>query len=106
MIPRISNPAEIAEVEGVGWNPETLQHNDVHRWCDLSTTQPFRRPHGTEREVEVERAARQEKRRHVIFVVCLSLSMWPPLYSGMGEHQPLHQGTLGRRQEETRRWPR
>jgi hypothetical protein len=31
----ISDPADIAEVEGVAPNPETPQHDGVQRWCDL-----------------------------------------------------------------------
>jgi hypothetical protein len=33
MIPKIDNPAGIAEVDGFGWDPKTLQHDGVQRWC-------------------------------------------------------------------------
>jgi hypothetical protein len=36
MTPKISDPAKIVEVDGVGWNPETLQHDGVQRWCDFN----------------------------------------------------------------------
>jgi hypothetical protein len=58
MTPEISDPAEIAEVDNVGRNPETPQHDGVQRWYDLKPTQPLGRPHGRERELEVERAVR------------------------------------------------
>jgi hypothetical protein len=45
----IPGPVEIAEVDGVGPNPETPQHDGVQRWCDLYPAQPFSRPHGRER---------------------------------------------------------
>jgi hypothetical protein len=41
--------ADIVEVEGVGPNPETLEHDGVQRWCDLYPAQPFGRPCGIER---------------------------------------------------------
>jgi hypothetical protein len=47
--PEISDPAEIAEVDNFGPNPETPQHDDMQRWYDLNLTQPFGRPH--EREI-------------------------------------------------------
>jgi hypothetical protein len=31
----IPDPAEIAEVDGAGWNLKTPQHDGVQRWCDL-----------------------------------------------------------------------
>jgi hypothetical protein len=31
----MSDPAEIAEVNEFGQNPETPQHDGVQRWCDL-----------------------------------------------------------------------
>jgi hypothetical protein len=43
MTPGISDPAEIVEVDGVGQNPETPQHDGVQRWRDLKPTQPFGR---------------------------------------------------------------
>jgi hypothetical protein len=55
MTPGISDPTEIAEVDDVGRNSKTLQHDGVQRWCDLNPMQPFGRPR--EREVEVERVA-------------------------------------------------
>jgi hypothetical protein len=36
MTPKLSDPAEIVEVDGVGRNPETPQHDGVQRWCDLN----------------------------------------------------------------------
>jgi hypothetical protein len=45
----IPDLAEIAEVDGVGPNLETPQHNDVQWWFDLYPAQPFGRPRGRER---------------------------------------------------------
>jgi hypothetical protein len=47
---RIPNPARIAEVDGIGWNLETLQHDGVRRWCDLYSAQPFGESCGREGE--------------------------------------------------------
>jgi hypothetical protein len=77
-IPGISNPTEIAEVDGVGQNLETPQHDGMQRWCDLYPTQPFRRPRGRERERWRGWWPRREERRHVSFVVCTSPSPGPP----------------------------
>jgi hypothetical protein len=46
MTPGISDPAKIAEVDGVGQNPETPHHDNMQRWCDLNPTQPFGSPRG------------------------------------------------------------
>jgi hypothetical protein len=35
MTSRIPDLAEIAEIDGVIPNPETLQHDGVQQWCDL-----------------------------------------------------------------------
>jgi hypothetical protein len=48
MTPRIHNLAKIVEVDGVGRDPETPQHDYVQRWWDLPPTQPFGRPRGIE----------------------------------------------------------
>jgi hypothetical protein len=47
---------------------------------------------------EKERGGREggiqgEEERGMWLVVCSLLSLGPPLYSGEGEHQPLHQGS-------------
>jgi hypothetical protein len=39
--PRIPDPAEIAEVDGFGRDPETPQHEGMQRWCCLAPAQPF-----------------------------------------------------------------
>jgi hypothetical protein len=31
----ICNPAKIVEVDGIGPNPETPQHDGMQWWCDL-----------------------------------------------------------------------
>jgi hypothetical protein len=49
MTPEITDPAEIAEVDGFRTIPETPQHDGVQRWCSLATTQPFERPHEREK---------------------------------------------------------
>jgi hypothetical protein len=36
MTPEISDLAETAVVDGVGWNLETPQDDGVQRWCDLN----------------------------------------------------------------------
>jgi hypothetical protein len=37
----ISDPVEIAEVDGIRYDPETPQHNDVQRWCSLTLRSPL-----------------------------------------------------------------
>jgi hypothetical protein len=44
MTPGISDPAEIAEVDSFERDLETLQHDDMQRWCSLASRHPFRRP--------------------------------------------------------------
>jgi hypothetical protein len=45
MTPRISDLAEIVEVDDFGQDPKTPQHDDVQRWCSLAPMHPFGRPH-------------------------------------------------------------
>jgi hypothetical protein len=38
MTPEIPDPAEIAEVDAFGRDPETPQHDGMQRWCNLAPT--------------------------------------------------------------------
>jgi hypothetical protein len=107
MTPGIPDPAEIAEVDDVGWNPETPQHDDVQRWCDLYHTHHFGRPRGRERGVEVERAAAKERGEEARGLRCVFLSLsWPPLYIvGRGSTNPSTKAVLGAAAKEERRRP-
>jgi hypothetical protein len=79
----ISDQAKIAEVDGVGPNPKTPQHDGVQRWCDLYPTQPFGGPHGWRRPAHQGDEARGQ------WLVCSPPPWGLPLYSGEGVALPL-----------------
>jgi hypothetical protein len=89
MTPEISDLAEIAEVDNVGQNPETLQHDGVQWWCDLNPMQPFGRPCERERGGGGEGGTLGRGREGTWpIVVCLSLLLGPLYILGRGSTNP------------------
>jgi hypothetical protein len=97
MTSRIPDPAEIVEVDGVGPNLDTPQHDGVQQWSDLYLAQPFGRPRGRERgggAVAMGRPAHQGCGRRARGFsyrgkVMIAPPPWGPFYRvGRGEPYP------------------
>jgi hypothetical protein len=81
---RISDRAEIAEVDRFGSDPKFLQHDGVLWWSlTFALTQPFGEPHGRERGEEAhgregERYSQISTHEISSNFLCVFLSTWGP----------------------------